>query len=348
MPAADEAISTQDMIARRSRLLGPAYRLFYEQPVQLVRGEGVWLYDADGRALSRRLQQRRLRRALPSARRRGDRAAGGRAQHAYALSARDRARLRRGAARDLSGRARPGHVHLHRQRGQRPRSARRANLHRRHRLHRHRKRLSRRHQRAGGAVALARAAVVPAAATCGTVAGARARPRDAGEPSRVTSSAALADLKRHGIRPAALLVDTIFSSDGVFADPPGFLRPAVEARPGGRRRCSSPTRCSPASAAPASRCGASRATASCPTSSPWASRWATAIPSPAMAARPELLADVRRGGPLLQHLRRQPGLRRRRHGGARRDRSRRVDAERAAHRRLSDQAAHGRCRRGTR
>jgi 4-aminobutyrate aminotransferase-like enzyme len=34
---------------------------------------------------------------------------------------------------------------------------------------------------------------------------------------------------RHGIRPAALLTDTIFSSDGVFADPPGFLAPAVDA-----------------------------------------------------------------------------------------------------------------------
>jgi len=42
-------------------------------------------------------------------------------------------------------------------------------------------------------------------------------------------NAALEDMKKCGIRPAALLVDTIFSSDGVFADPPGFLRPAVEA-----------------------------------------------------------------------------------------------------------------------
>ncbi len=40
---------------------------------------------------------------------------------------------------------------------------------------------------------------------------------------------ALADMKTSGIRPAALLVDTIFSSDGIFAAPPGFLRPAVEA-----------------------------------------------------------------------------------------------------------------------
>ncbi len=37
-------------VARRTALLGPAYRLFYETPVHLVRGEGVWLYDRDGNA----------------------------------------------------------------------------------------------------------------------------------------------------------------------------------------------------------------------------------------------------------------------------------------------------------
>lgn len=41
--------------------------------------------------------------------------------------------------------------------------------------------------------------------------------------------AAIADMHRHGIRPAALLVDTIFSSDGVFAEPSGFLAGAVAA-----------------------------------------------------------------------------------------------------------------------
>jgi 4-aminobutyrate aminotransferase-like enzyme len=29
--------------------MGSAYRLFYEHPIHLVKGEGVWLYDADGR-----------------------------------------------------------------------------------------------------------------------------------------------------------------------------------------------------------------------------------------------------------------------------------------------------------
>ena len=38
-----------DLLSRRQALLGPAYQLFYESPVHLVRGEGVWLYDADGR-----------------------------------------------------------------------------------------------------------------------------------------------------------------------------------------------------------------------------------------------------------------------------------------------------------
>ena len=36
------------LIATRSRVLGPAYRLFYDQPVHLVRGEGSHLFDADG------------------------------------------------------------------------------------------------------------------------------------------------------------------------------------------------------------------------------------------------------------------------------------------------------------
>jgi 4-aminobutyrate aminotransferase-like enzyme len=37
------------LIERREKVLGPAYRLFYERPVHIVRGEGVWLYDASGK-----------------------------------------------------------------------------------------------------------------------------------------------------------------------------------------------------------------------------------------------------------------------------------------------------------
>jgi 4-aminobutyrate aminotransferase-like enzyme len=41
--------------------------------------------------------------------------------------------------------------------------------------------------------------------------------------------AAIADMVRHGIRPAALLVDTTFASDGVHTDPVGHLDAAVAA-----------------------------------------------------------------------------------------------------------------------
>lgn len=37
-----------DLLARRWRLLGPNMQVFYDDPVHIVRGEGVWLYDADG------------------------------------------------------------------------------------------------------------------------------------------------------------------------------------------------------------------------------------------------------------------------------------------------------------
>jgi len=39
---------TRRLVERRDRALGSAYRLFYEQPVQFVRGLGTKLWDADG------------------------------------------------------------------------------------------------------------------------------------------------------------------------------------------------------------------------------------------------------------------------------------------------------------
>lgn len=48
--AAPLAPEDEARIARRARLLGPAYRLFYAEPLHPVRGDGVWLYDRDGRA----------------------------------------------------------------------------------------------------------------------------------------------------------------------------------------------------------------------------------------------------------------------------------------------------------
>ena len=42
-------VDAEELRARRARALGPSYRLFYDRPVQLVRGEGTWLFDAEGR-----------------------------------------------------------------------------------------------------------------------------------------------------------------------------------------------------------------------------------------------------------------------------------------------------------
>lgn len=39
---------TRNQVETRDRLLGPGYRLFYEDPVEIVRGEGTLLFDADG------------------------------------------------------------------------------------------------------------------------------------------------------------------------------------------------------------------------------------------------------------------------------------------------------------
>ena len=37
------------ILARRRRVLSPTYRLFYEEPLQIVRAEDVWMYDEHGR-----------------------------------------------------------------------------------------------------------------------------------------------------------------------------------------------------------------------------------------------------------------------------------------------------------
>ena len=41
--------TTGELIARRARLLGPNVSTFYDEPVHLVKGEGVWVWDAAGR-----------------------------------------------------------------------------------------------------------------------------------------------------------------------------------------------------------------------------------------------------------------------------------------------------------
>lgn len=45
---ADLAPSARDLLERRERVLGAPYRLFYRNPVEVVRADGVFLYDSEG------------------------------------------------------------------------------------------------------------------------------------------------------------------------------------------------------------------------------------------------------------------------------------------------------------
>ena len=42
-------MTKESLVTRRKSALGPAYRHFYDEPLYLLRGEGVWLYDNEGR-----------------------------------------------------------------------------------------------------------------------------------------------------------------------------------------------------------------------------------------------------------------------------------------------------------
>lgn len=42
-------MNTEQLLQRRYRLMGEKAPLFYDQPLHIVKGDGVWLYDADGK-----------------------------------------------------------------------------------------------------------------------------------------------------------------------------------------------------------------------------------------------------------------------------------------------------------
>ncbi len=227
-----DAVSPEDhaLIARRQAALGPAYRLFYRNPVHLVRGLGVHLYDAEGNvyldaynnvtsvghchphvvaAMTKQLQTLNTHT---------------RYLHEDVLSYAERllARLPKSIghimftctgseANDLAlriARARTGNQGI---------IVTRLAYH---------------------GVTAAVAELSPSLGP-GVPLGNTIRVIDAPDHYRSTGDvaaemeanvkAAVADMAAHGIKPAALLVDTIFSSDGVFVDPAGFLAPAVAA-----------------------------------------------------------------------------------------------------------------------
>jgi 4-aminobutyrate aminotransferase-like enzyme len=230
--SAATGVSERDraLIERRERLLGPAYRLFYAHPVHLVRGEGVWLYDADGSAyldvynnvasvghchphvvaaLSKQAATlnthtryltdgildyaERLLALFPDEL----------AHVMFTCTGSEANDLAYRAARVFTGGTGVIVTELA--------------------YHGVTIAVSEMSPSLGDGIALAphvRTVRAPDAYRGGG---------DVGEAFAADVRAAIADMQAHGIRPAALLVDTIFSSDGVFADPAGFLAPAAAA-----------------------------------------------------------------------------------------------------------------------
>ncbi|PWR23890.1 aspartate aminotransferase family protein [Zavarzinia compransoris] len=220
----------QAMIARRQRLLGPAYRLFYAHPVHFVRGEGVFLFDAAGTpyldVYNNVASVGHCRPEVVEAI----------ARQAAILNTHTRY-LHEGIL-DFAERflaefpAAIGHLML-------TCSGSEANdlaL-----------RIARKHTGGQGVIVtrLAYHGVTAQLAELSPSLGPAVEPgphvrlvpapdgyRGTGEVGAAFAAgvqAAIDDFRAKGIRPAALLVDTIFSSDGVYADPPGFLAPAVAA-----------------------------------------------------------------------------------------------------------------------
>lgn len=218
------------LVARRQAALGPAYRLFYEHPLHLVRGDGVWLYDAEGRAYLDTYNN------VASCGHCHPRIVAAMAEQAGLFASHTRYlhdRVLTLAERLLGTMpAEMGHVMF-------TCTGSEAND------------LALRIARAatGGSGVIvtenayhgvtASVAEFSPSLGSGVPLGPHVRtvpppyPRrfagDAAQGFADAVQAAIDDLNRHGIRPAVLIVDTIFSSDGVFADPTGVLGPAVAA-----------------------------------------------------------------------------------------------------------------------
>jgi 4-aminobutyrate aminotransferase-like enzyme len=229
---ADVGPLTAAMIARRDALLGPAYRLMYEHPLHFVRGEGAWLIDPDGRRyLDVYNNVASLGHCHPAV------------TEAICAQARTLATNTRYlhdtilelAERLLATVPETGLAHL-----MLTCSGSEAND------------LAYRiaQVRTGGTGVIVTEtayhgftdAVAKFSPSLGATVdlGAHVRlvpaPRfyhaggaDLAERFTRDVEAAIADLRRHGIQPAALIVDSVFTSDGILPEPAGFLKGAVDA-----------------------------------------------------------------------------------------------------------------------
>ncbi len=221
----------RSLIERRQRLLGPAYQLFYDNPLHLVRGAGTWLYDTAGRAYLD------LYNNVASVGHSHPRVVEALARQAAALNTHTRY-LHEGVldyAEKLLATmpAQLGNVMFTctgseandlALRIARDYTGGTGVIVTRYAYHGMTAAIAELSPSVGDYVPLGRDIRVVDAPVHLPQA-----PQRVGQLFAAQVRAALADMQRHGIRPAALLVDTLFTSDGVFADPAGFLVEAVEA-----------------------------------------------------------------------------------------------------------------------
>jgi 4-aminobutyrate aminotransferase-like enzyme len=229
---ADVGPLTAAMIERRDALLGPAYRLMYERPLHIVRGEGVWLIDPDGRRyLDVYNNVASLGHCHPAV------------TEAICTQARTLATNTRYlhdtilelAERLLATVPGTGLAHLMltctgseandlAYRMAQVRTGGTGVIVTETAYHGFTDAVSKFSPSLGASVDLgAHVRVVPAPRRY------HAEGADLGARFTRDVEAAIADLQRHGIRPAALIVDSMFTSDGILPDPAGFLQGAVAA-----------------------------------------------------------------------------------------------------------------------
>ena len=231
--AADaERLSEQErrLIERRARLLGPAYRLFYERPLHTVRGEGVWLYDNQGnRYLDAYNNVASIGHCHP-------RVVQAIANQAAVLNTHTRY-LQEGIldyAEDLLATFPDGldqvmftctgsEANDLALRIARQYTGGTGVIITRFAYHGVTGTISELSPSLGSGITLpahARTVIAPDAYRLGA--------ENVGKRFADDVRAAIADLRAHGIKPAALLLDGIFASDGVLAGPAGFLAEAVK------------------------------------------------------------------------------------------------------------------------
>ena len=218
------------LIEQRDRLLGPAYRLMYQKPLHFVRGEGVWLYDADGRAyLDTYNNVVSLGHCHPDVveaitRQVATLCTNTRYLHETILELADG--LLSTVAGDLSHMMLTGSGSEANDLAYRIAQVRTGGtgvVITETAYHGITDAVSKFSPTLGEGVSLgAHVRTVPAPAAY------RSGPNVADRFTRDVERA-IADMKRHGIRPAMLIVDSIFTSDGILPEEPGFLKGAVEA-----------------------------------------------------------------------------------------------------------------------